>query len=69
MPGWSSGWSGVNLQKLGKVLQGKGGHFHCFKFNILQIHCQFTKRFVRLLKKFPAVENYELQNSRRHLPT
>ena len=37
--------------------------------NILPIHCQFTKRFESLPKKFLAFENYKLQNCRRHLPT
>ena len=57
---------GQTREKLSKVLQS---HFHCFKFNILLIHCQFTKRFESLPKKVLAFENYELQNCQRHLPT
>ena len=38
-----------------KYLKVKVVFFHCFKFNILPILCQFIKRFESLLKKFLIV--------------
>ena len=62
----------VKREKFAKVKQSTSKlrlSFSLFKFNILPIHCQFTKRFESLPKKFLAFENYELQNCLRHLPT
>ena len=70
----SSYFTRQNAPVLAAVKREKFAKVKVVIFTVLSlIYYQYTlnltKRFESLLKKFLAVENYELQNCWRHLPT
>ena len=56
-----------NLRKTRKLLQRKGSHFYCSKFDTLRVSCLFTNCFETLFKKFYVFENGQIRTCWRHL--